>query len=742
MVKKYFLLFYFIVVLVAVSTVATEAQTVIGMGTEQPNPNAVLELVPEQGNQGFLAPRLTTAQRQASSFTGKLSRADHGLLVFDINEGKFYYWFDGAWREGTSGRTGSPTSEISGTTWYTGTTAPSGVDAAEGDFYINESTGEVFKFDGNAFVSMGSIKGGPAANSPNLSSVLQQGSSAGNRKITDLNSPTDDNDAVTKKYVDDRETAIKTYVDQEILTVPGGSVPSLEQVLIKDANSNDAGGKQIVGLGNPTADNHAATKFYVDNYGDADNQSLENVLTEGNTANNNYQIKGLIDPTDPQDAATKNYVDTKSKVSAFALDGNNLTLTEGGVPHTVDVGPLKNGTPAALPEGNIFVGDNSSTPQAVTITGDISISPTGEVTINNAKITTDKIANAAVTKEKINADVAGPGLAKDTNADGLRVNTGNGLIVDSDSDEVKISPFPEGWIGIGQGLGVDMNFKKVDRDGSLNKDGELTVKGLQGRTVANTAPSNKQVLQWDNGANEWAPATLTGGGSLPALPNGRLFIGNNGNQPTPTAISGDIAIAANGTATIAADAVDQTKISPDVAGAGLSQAGDGSLRVNLVGDVTTGGGGSNLTVTKLQGNQVAPTPPSTNGQVLTWNGSQWAPASLPPGGGSQQWYAANSDPNVSNPSGSQNGDYYLRTTNPIGNEKVYRKVGGTWQELGGFTSTKDLNLNGSGYSYRAPWLYVGTGEPNNNAGKVGDFYYDNSDKKLYFKKGANEWDDF
>ena len=832
MVKKYFLLFYFIVVLVAVSTVATKAQTVIGMGTEQPNPNAVLELVPEQGNQGFLAPRLTSAQRTASSFTGKLTSADHGLLVFDVTLGKFYYWFDGAWREGTSGETGGPTPGVSGTTWYTGNAAPDGVDAAEGDFYINESTGEVFKFSGNAFVSMGSIKGGPAANSPNLSSVLQQGSSASNQKITDLGTPTEDNDAATKAYVDDRETVIKTYVDQEILTVPGGSVPSLEQVLIKDANSNDAGGKQIVGLGNPTADNHAATKAYVDNHTDADNQSLENVLNEGNTANNNYQIKGLIDPTEPQDAATKAYVDNKvitaqpppglgtvlgvssdangritnlstptspndaatkayvdgrdledilnagndagnnqitnlasptadghatnrkyvddqdnavsvsSKITDFSFNDNTniLNLTEGSAPpYTVDLNHLKNGTPAALPAGELFVGNSSGASQAMKITGDISIDAAGVATITNLIITTDKIANAAVTKEKINANVAGNGLSKNTTDGSIEINAGNGLSIDS--DQIRITPFPDGWIGVGQGLSNNMDFKEVQRDATLNKDGELTVKGLQGRPIATTAPSNNEVLQYNGG--QWAPAALPpGGGGLPALPNGRLFIGNNGNQPTPTTISGDITIDANGTATIAADAVDQTKINPNVAGAGLSQAGDGSLRVNLGGDVTTGGGGSNLTVIKLQGNQVATTPPNANGQVLTWNGSQWAPASLPPGGGSQQWYAGADNPNTSNPSGSQDGDYYLHTITPAGNETVYRKVGGSWQELGGFTSTGDVRLNGRNYSYRTPWLYTGSDKPdgtNPDVGKMGDLYYDDDEEKLYIKADDNKW---
>ena len=536
MVKKHLLSFFFIATLAAAPRATVQAQTVIGMGTEQPNPNAVLELVPEQGNQGFLAPRLTTAQRQAASFTGKLSRADHGLLVFDINEGQFYYWFDGAWRKGTSGGTGSPTSEISGTTWYTGTTAPSGVDAAEGDFYINESTGEVFKFDGNAFVSMGSIKGGPAANSSNLSSVLQQGSSASNQKITDLGTPTEDNDAATKAYVDKHSDA-----DNQ----------SLENVLTE---GNSAGRKQIIQLASPTEEHHATNRKYVDDQDDAvrqyvdtqigglptptgtDSQPLNNVLGYGNDADNK-KITGLKNPDDPQDAATKNYVDSKATITDFSISDGTLTIIEGGNSMSASLPPA---TPTSLNEGHLFVGNTSDEPIPVTISGDLTIAPDGTATIGNLKVTTAKIVNAAVTKEKINADVAGPGLAKDTNVEGLRVNVGSGLIIDS--DEVKISPFPEGWIGIGQGLGNDMDFKEVKKDATLNNDGELTVRGIRGRAIANTAPDIDDVLQWDGSA--WAPTEVTGGAGAPGTVD--AFSGS-GDPSGGSGSKGDIYVKDDGT---------------------------------------------------------------------------------------------------------------------------------------------------------------------------------------------------
>ena len=167
----------------------TYAQTIIGMGTESPNANAVLELVSTNNRQGFLAPRLSTSQRTASSFVNSLTNNDNGLLVFDIDLGQFFYWHDREWRTGLTKTNFSGL----GTTWYTGTSSPGNLGANDGDFYINESTGELYKFSVGGFSLIGNIK--PTNN-------------ANGQKIINVAEPTNGSDAATKAYVDSKSSTV------------------------------------------------------------------------------------------------------------------------------------------------------------------------------------------------------------------------------------------------------------------------------------------------------------------------------------------------------------------------------------------------------------------------------------------------------------------------------------------------------------------------------------------------------
>ncbi|MBT9190398.1 beta strand repeat-containing protein [Zobellia russellii] len=81
---------------------------------------------------------------------------------------------------------------------------------------------------------------GTAGTAQNLSQVLTTGASAGNLKIVDLSDPTLDQDAATKKYVDDEITANNTLADGDILV---GDATGVAQAitLSGDATIDNAG---------------------------------------------------------------------------------------------------------------------------------------------------------------------------------------------------------------------------------------------------------------------------------------------------------------------------------------------------------------------------------------------------------------------------------------------------------------------------------------------------------------------
>ncbi len=94
---KCLLLFGFII-----ASVQLNAQNSVGIGTNSPNTNSVLELVSTGNNQGFLMPRMSTAQRTDASFTSGLTNTENGLMVFDTDEGAIYFWYSGSWVNSTS----------------------------------------------------------------------------------------------------------------------------------------------------------------------------------------------------------------------------------------------------------------------------------------------------------------------------------------------------------------------------------------------------------------------------------------------------------------------------------------------------------------------------------------------------------------------------------------------------------------------------------------------------------------
>ncbi len=137
-----------------------------------------------------------------------------------------------------------------------------------------------------------------------------------NNRISNLPSPESESDAVSKQYVDD---AIQSQVISEVegalgnyLRLSGGNM----------TGSINMSGNKLENVSDPSSDADAANKRYVDSVVSTYLPLSGGTLTGPINAGSNG-ITNLSDPSDDSDAATKKYVDNVlGSMSGFAVDSN------------------------------------------------------------------------------------------------------------------------------------------------------------------------------------------------------------------------------------------------------------------------------------------------------------------------------------------------------------------------------------------------------------------------------------
>jgi trimeric autotransporter adhesin len=319
-----------------------------------------------------------------------------------------------------SGATTNQVLKWNGTNWVAANDEVGSIPTlANGQILIGDgTTNAAAALSGDATLSAGTLTiSNDAVTTPKIAAGAVDGSKIADGSITgaDISASAD---IVANSFTGDGSglTGITATVTSDGTTITGdGSVgnpltvgaittANITDGTITDADINTISVAKITGL----VDNDATNEI----------QNLSQVLTTGNDAGG-AAIVSLADPTNAQDAATKNYVDTQV-----------ATLTDDQTAAEVPVSPIGNLTATdvqaalvelqtdidnipALPattDAQIFV-SNGTTPSAVTMNGDVTITNTGLTTIANDAITSAKIldgeistadlANNAITTEKI-----------------------------------------------------------------------------------------------------------------------------------------------------------------------------------------------------------------------------------------------------------------------------------------------------------------------------------------------------
>jgi len=196
----------------------------------------------------------------------------------------------------------------------------------------------------------------------------------GNNKLINLANPTLDQDAATKIYVDNTVGGINTLNNGSIY-VGDATNTAVEVIIGGDATMDNAGILTIEDDAVTTAKilNANVTNTKLDK-GNIPLSGFGAAVADVELGNN--KLINLANPTLDQDAATKIYVDN----------------TVGGI--------------NTLNDGSIYVGDATNTAAEVSINGDATIDNTGLLTIEDDAVNTDKILDGTIVDADVNTNAA------------------------------------------------------------------------------------------------------------------------------------------------------------------------------------------------------------------------------------------------------------------------------------------------------------------------------------------------
>jgi hypothetical protein len=176
---------------------------------------------------------------------------------------------------------------------------------------------------------------------------------------------------------------------------------------------------------------------------------------------------------------------------------------------------------AALASGKIFIGSSTNVVQPVTVSGDLTLSVTGQATIGAGKVVTSTIADGAVGSAAIL-----DGEIKTANIASLAINTPSIADYGVTTDDLAATAIT---------LGKIADNAVVPSKISSTTAGPNKILVTDASSVLSYTDNNKRIL--------------------PVMSPGQIIVGNSAGVPTAVAVNGDITINTSGAAAIKPQAV-------------------------------------------------------------------------------------------------------------------------------------------------------------------------------------------
>ncbi len=286
------------------------------------------------------------------------------------------------------------------------------------------------------------------------------------------------------------------------------------------------------------------------NFGTGTAYNLATVLTEGNNANS-LKISNLLDPTADQDAATKAYVDAHTDTdndlsnelnTSASLNGTNLEITDAGGTLTIALSPLDqstynlddayDGSRTITADAGAVAITGTSGGLALELDGDIRMAEDQWVGIGSTieRIEFDgslnridmEAADITIDSDKwIGIDASNPRIAFENTNDRLNIQD-----ADIELDNGK-------WIGLGSSVeriafdGSSGSINILGADLGLGTTATTEKLDVNGQIRMRTGATNGYVLAGDaNGVMTWTDPT-TIGAELTSASNGLTEVAND-----------------------------------------------------------------------------------------------------------------------------------------------------------------------------------------------------------------------
>jgi len=510
----------------------------VGVGTTSPNANASLHVVAPNNNQGLLIPSMSTEQRNDGQFTANLSSQDNGLMVFDLTEGRFYFWSDSDWVPIWSGQVNQ-------------------ILAAGDGIVINDqnqivNTGDT---DSTDDITINTIAGGAlvgtysdlllvegAVENDNIANLTITGSkiansSVGVEKLSGLADPTSGRNSLLITNNSNVPRWFQPSVNQVLVTDNAGQITSRPEteferenlptgsiyvgdnnqatpldasgnghVLVGDGGSLvsvDASGNGRVLVGNGTS------LVSVDVMGDITLDGTGTAQINADAVSTTEIADGAITSADLAiQAVTTDKIATNAIQSSQILDGtivlddladasvNAAKIADGAITN----GDINSGAGImvskleALNTGQIIFG-NDGVPTVGTLSGDAAIDASGNLSLNS--LTTIDVDGGTIDNTAIGSITPAPGNFTNIVAtDGSSIANLNASNLTSGTIDAAF--LPDGGFGVGTYGGAGSFVESV----SLDNLGRVT------NVVTNTAPPSDRRLKDNLSKLTYSPAKL------------------------------------------------------------------------------------------------------------------------------------------------------------------------------------------------------------------------------------------